>query len=101
MDPSFLGTVQDIMKYGNRVKDLFVKVRRFLEETGTRELCSWENGDLSGKYLVHQDTNPLTGRPRSLIVHIVLDHPETHKKEFDDHITTTTTYYHKIFLSYE
>ncbi len=101
MDPSFLGTVQDIMKYGNCVKDLYVKVRCFLEETETSELCSWENTDLSGKYLVHQDTNPLTGRARFLIVRIILDHSETHEKEFDDHIMTTTTYYHKISLSYE
>ncbi len=101
MDPSFLGTTQDIMKYGNRVKDLSVKVRRFLEETGTSEVSSWENADLSGKYLAHQDINPLTGRPRFLIVRIVLDHSETHKKEFDDHITNTTTYYSKISLSYQ
>jgi hypothetical protein len=101
MDPSFVGTVQDIMKYGNCVKDLSVKVRRFLEEIGTSEVCSWENADLSGKYLAHQDTNPLTGRPRSLIVRIMLDHSETHEKEFDDHITTTTTYFNKISLTYE
>ena len=80
MDPSFVGTVQDIMKYGNCVKDLYVKVRRFLEETGTSEVCSWENPDISGKYLAHRDTNPLTGRPRFLIVRIVLNDSKTHGK---------------------
>ncbi len=101
MDPPFLGTIEDIMKYGNCVKDLRVKIRRFLEETGESEACSWENTDLSGKYILHKDTDPLTGRPRFLIIRIELDHSETHEEESDDYIKTITTYYHKIALSYK
>jgi len=101
IDPPFLGNVQDIMKYGNCVKDLRVKIRRFLEESGHSEACSWENTDLSGKYVVHKDTDPLTGRPRFLIIRIELDHSETHEEESDDYIKTITTYYHKITLSYK
>jgi hypothetical protein len=87
------------MKYGNCVKDLPVKIRRFLEETGTSEVRSRENADLSGKYVAHQDTNPLTGRTRFLIVHIELDHSETDEEESDDYIITT--YYNKIILTYQ
>ncbi len=90
--PYFLGTVRDIMKYGNCVKDLPGKIRRFLEETGTSKLCSRENEDLSGKYIAHQDINPSTGRTRFLIVHIELDHSETREKESDGYIKTITTY---------
>lgn len=100
IDLSFLGTIQDIMKYGNCVKDLSVKVRRFLEETGTSEVSSWESTDLSGKYVVHRDTDPFTGRPRSLIVHIHLDHSDTRQEESDDCITTITTYHNRVTLSY-
>jgi hypothetical protein len=99
--PCFLGTVQDIMKYGNCVKDLPVKIRCFLEETGTSKLSAWEEGDLSGKYIAHQDINPLTDRTRFLIVHIELDHSEKREKKSDNYIKTITTYYHKINLTYQ
>ncbi len=101
IDPPFLGKLRDIMKYGNCVKDIAVKVRRFLEETGTSEVCSWENPDLSGKYVVHRDTNPLTGQSRSLIVHIKLNDSETRKEKSDGCITTTTTYYNGVTVSYQ
>ncbi len=90
-----------MMKYGNRVKSLPVKVRRFLEETGKSEISSWENADLSGRYIAHQDTNPLTGRPRFLIVHIGFDHSEKRTEESDEYIKTTTTYFNNMAISYQ
>ena len=100
-DPSFIGQGKDIVKYGNCIKDLSVQIRVLLEQDGTIELGSWENGNFSGTYILHRDIDPLTDQPRILRVFIKLQRSETRKEETDDCITTITTYNHKIVFSYE
>lgn len=100
LDSSFLGTIQDIVKYGNCVEDLSVRIRRFLEESES-EISSWEHTDISGKYLLHRDTNPVNAKPRSLYVHIRLDRSEKDIKETNDYIMTSTIYHNNVTLSYE
>ncbi len=102
MDLSFVGKLEDIMEYGNCVKDLPDDVHQFLlGENRQREKDSGEYKDLSGKYVVHRYIDPITGKPRSLTLHIEFDHSKTNEEESIDYITTITTYNYNVSLHYE
>ncbi len=90
-----------IMKHGNCVKDVPTNVRRFLEGNKEVETMPWENPNFCGKYVVHRDIDPLTGRQRMLIIRVEWDDTKKHEETSDDWITEVTTTYYIFTISYE
>ena len=99
--PFYIKDTEDVLKYGNCVKNLPSEVREFLEGGEQGSSHSGHHEDLCGKHVVHRDFDPFTGRPRILVLHIEFDHSETDEEESDDHVTIITTYYYISFLRYE
>ncbi|UJR19340.1 hypothetical protein I4U23_022469 [Adineta vaga] len=102
IDLKSIGNIEDILRYGNCVKDLPLPIYYFLvEKKMERSMTRADYDDLSEIYVVHRDINPFTNKPRCLTIQIEFDSSDIEKEETDKYIKSTKTYHYNIISKYK
>ncbi|CAF2044901.1 unnamed protein product [Rotaria magnacalcarata] len=98
-DLRYIGDVQDIIKYGNCVKDIPSHVRQFiLEKNQPVEPNSKRLQDYRGVYVAHRYIDLLSGLQLVLTLRIELDHTTKRQEESCNCVTTITTDHYAIYI---